>query len=111
MQLSNERYDQIKWFVTTFLPALSTLIAGMATLLGWPNGTLIVGIIALFTTFLGSIMNISTSSYEGDGQLIVDTSNPDKDIYSIAIDDYPSVLANKNTVMLKVKHAEEEPWQ
>lgn len=112
MNLSNERYDQIKWFVTVFLPALATLVAGVFTLMGWPHGETIVGLITLVDVFLGRLMNISSSNYQGDGSLIVDTSDPEKDIYSIAIDDYPSVLADKDTVMLKVKHAGEDwNWQ
>lgn len=109
MQLSNERYDQIKWFVTIFLPALSTLIAGIFALYGLPNGEKVVGLITLVTAFLGTIMNISSSSYQGDGTLVVDTtSDPEKDIYSIVLADYPEVLAGKDTVVLKVVNDREK---
>ena len=40
----------------------------------------------------------------GDGQMVVDSSDPEKDIYSIVIADYPEKLAEKDKVMLKVSH-------
>lgn len=103
MNLSNETYDRLKWITTILLPALGTFIAAICALFGLPYGDKIVGIITAVITFLGAILKTSSDSYSGDGTLIVDTtSDPSHDIYSIAIDDYPEVLAKKDTVVLKV---------
>ena len=103
MNLSNETYDRLKWITTILLPAVSALIAAIWTLFNLPHGEKIVGVIAAVITFLGALLKNSSANYNGDGTLIVDTtSDPSHDIYSIAIDDYPEVLAKKDTVMLKV---------
>jgi len=106
LKMSNKTYDTLKWITWILLPALEVLIAGIFSLYGLPNGEKVVGTIALIDAFLGTLLKKSSDAYTGDGELIVDTSNPDRDIYSIAIEDYPEVLADKDQVMLKVKHPE-----
>ncbi len=101
---SNETYDFLKWVAQIVLPALGTFVASIFTICHLPYGEQIVGIIAAIDVFLGAILKISSDNYTGDGDLIVDTSDPFKDVYSIAISDYPSVLASKERVTLNVKH-------
>lgn len=102
MKMSNETYDFLKWVAGIVLPALGTLYAALAVLWGFPYGEQIVGTISAIDTFLGAILKKSSDNYQGDGVLIVDTSDPLKDVYSLAIDDYPSTLAEKDRVILKV---------
>lgn len=104
MLMTNRTYDFLKWVAQIVLPALGTLYFALARLWGFPYGEQIVGTIIAIDTFLGTVLKISSDNYEGDGELIVDTSDPFKDVYSIAISDYPDVLANKNQVMLNVTH-------
>lgn len=108
---SNETYDRLKWVAQIALPAFITFLAAVFTCLRLPYGTEVVGILAAFDTFLGSLLKKSSDNYEGDGELIIDTSDPFKDIYSIALPDYPETLAEKDTIVLKVKnpaHMKEE---
>ena len=105
MNLSNETYDKLKWVAQIVLPALGTLYFALSSIWGLPFGEQIVGTITAIDTFLGGLLKLSSDGYSGDGQLIVDTSDPLKDVYSIAIDDYPEMLANKDTVVLKVNRA------
>lgn len=105
MNLSNETYDKLKWVAQIVLPALGTFVAGIFALYHLPYGEQVVGTIAAIDTFLGALLKHSSDVYSGDGQLIVDTSDPLKDVYSIALDDYPEMLANKDTVVLKVNRA------
>lgn len=105
MNLSNHDYDVLKWVAQIALPALGTLYFALASIWGLPYGEQIVGTITAIDAFLGALLKVSSDEYQGDGQLIVDTSDPLKDIYSIAIDDYPEKLAEKDTVLLKVSHA------
>lgn len=105
MNLSNETYDTLKWVAQIVLPALGTLYFALSSIWGLPFGEQIVGTITAIDTFLGALLKLSSDGYSGDGQLIVDTSDPLKDVYSIALDDYPEMLANKDTVVLKVNRA------
>lgn len=105
MNLSNETYDTLKWVAQIVLPALGTLYFGLSSIWGLPFGEQIVGTITAIDTFLGALLKLSSDGYAGDGQLIVDTSDPLKDVYSIALEDYPETLANKDTVVLKVNRA------
>lgn len=105
MNLSNETYDTLKWVAQIVLPALGTLYFALSSIWGLPFGEQIVGTITAIDTFLGALLKLSSDGYSGDGQLIVDTSDPLKDVYSIALDDYPETLANKDTVVLKVNRA------
>lgn len=106
MTMSNETYDRLKWIAGILLPALEVFVAGIFSLYGLPHGEKVVGTIALIDAFLGALLKKSSDEYAGDGDLIVDTSDPLKDIYSIAIGDYPEVLANKDQVVLKVRRPE-----
>jgi len=105
MNLSNETYDTLKWVAQIVLPALGTLYFALSSIWGLPFGEQIVGTITAIDTFLGALLKLSSDGYSGDGQLIVDTSDPLKDVYSIALEDYPETLANKDTVVLKVNRA------
>ena len=105
MNLSNEAYDTLKWIAQIALPALGTLYFALASIWGLPYGEQIVGTITAIDAFLGALLKISSDNYPGDGELIVDTSDPLKDVYSIAIEDYPERLAVKDKVVLNVTKA------
>lgn len=104
MQMDNDVYDTLKWVAQIALPAFAALVLGVAKLWNLPYGIEIAGTITALDVFLGALLEKASADYQGDGQLIVDTSDPLKDIYSIAIEDYPERLALKDTVVLKVKH-------
>lgn len=108
MPLSNKTYDFLKFLCTLVLPAIGTLYFGLSELWGHvftlPYPKEVVGTITLICTFIGTILKFSSDNYEGDGVLMVDSSDPLKDIYNIAIPDYPEKLAEKDTVILKVSH-------
>lgn len=104
MTMSNETYDFLKWVAQIVLPAVGTLYFALASIWGLPFGEQIVGTITAVDAFLGAILKISSDKYMGDGQMIVDSSDPEKDIYSIVIADYPEKLATKDKVTLKVTH-------
>lgn len=62
MKLNDKLYNVLKWVVITFLPALSTLIAGAAILYKF-DATVIIGTIGLATTFIGTLIGISSVNY------------------------------------------------
>lgn len=66
MKLTNRTYDLLKWGVTIFLPALMTFVSGLGIVLNIENTEVIVAVIGLITTFLGSLIGISTKNYNNE---------------------------------------------
>lgn len=65
MKMSNKVYDVIKWIVITLSPALTALITGLGLLYGFET-EIIVGTIALVTTFVGTLIGVSSIRYKSD---------------------------------------------
>ena len=66
MKLTNKAYDILKWVTLIFMPALVTMISSIGIALEYEHTQVIVIVLSSFTTFLGSILGVSTVSYEGD---------------------------------------------
>lgn len=62
--MSNKVYDVLKWIVIIVLPALSTLAAALTVIWGFPYGDKIVRTISVVTTFLGTVLMISSMQYK-----------------------------------------------
>ena len=106
MELSNKTYDVLKYIAMIVLPALGSLYFGLSELWQLPYGTQVVGTITLIDTFLGALLKISSTNYTGEGFMIVDTSDPDKDIYRMALNNPVEDLTKKDTVTFKVVQGE-----
>lgn len=107
MMLTNETYDRLKWVTCVVLPRIGTLYFALATIWGVPYGEQVVGTCTALAAFFGYVLTKSSSDYQGDGTLVVDTSDPEKDIYSIVLPDYPEKLADQDTVVLRVQNSTE----
>ena len=62
-KLSNETYDFLKFLVTKALPALGTLYFALTKIWGLPYGIEVVGTISAISLFLGTLIGVSTASY------------------------------------------------
>lgn len=107
MILSNKTYNVLKWMAQYLLPASGALYFALASIWGLPYGEQIIGTITAIDIFLGVILGISTGQYKksdmaSDGQLLIDTSNPLKDIYRLDLGDNLDGLSDKKTITLKV---------
>lgn len=102
MTLTNKQYDVLKWIALYLLPALGTLYFTLSGLWGLPYGEQIVGTITAIDTFVAVIIGISTHNYNGDGTLMIDTSNPNVDTYRFNMDDDLDTLRDRKTILLKV---------
>lgn len=102
----SKTYDTLKWIAQFLLPALGTLYFTISSIWGLPYGEQILGTITAIDLFLGAILGISSSKYEGDGTMIVDTSNPDRDIYRMELSNPVETLSEKDSVVFKVVHGE-----
>lgn len=106
--LSDGQFNLLRRCVELLLPAIGAFYFAMAELWGWPNPGEVVASIAALTTLLGVVLVVLRNSYEKsdakfDGQLNVDTSDPERDIFQVDLgDDLPN-LASKDAITLKVK--------
>jgi hypothetical protein len=89
-----------------WLPALGTLYFALAAIWGLPHAQEVVGSITAFDTFLGVGLHLSSYSYKSnastDGQLVVDKSDPAKDVYSLELTTPPEKMATQSSITLKV---------
>lgn len=102
--MSNKTYNALKLVALVILPALGTLYFALAGIWGLPYAEKIVGSITAVDTFLGVVLHLSSSSYKPaeDGQLVVDKSHPEKDVYSLQLSTPVEDLEQKDYVHLKV---------
>ena len=63
MNLTNKQYDIAKKVVTVVAPAAITFITGLGALYKFDT-TAITGTIALLTTFVGTVLGISSNKYQ-----------------------------------------------
>lgn len=103
MKISNKAYDILKWVAQYVLPGLGTLYFTLSSIWGLPYGEQIIGTISAIDAFLGLLIGLSSSTYEGDGDLVIDQSNPKKDIYRLDLSIPVSDIPSKDKVILSVK--------
>lgn len=103
MVLNDKVYDRIKWLAQYFLPALATLWMALAKIWGFPYGVEIGASISAVDLFLGAILGLSSHNYQGDGDLVVNTDDPEKDVFTLEYDGDPLEIAEKKTVTFIVK--------
>ena len=73
MKFTNKVYDTLKWIARYLLPGIGTLYFTLAELWKLPYTAEVVGTLSALTVFIGMLLGISSSGYEGDGTLkIVD---------------------------------------
>jgi len=65
MQFSNKFYDTLKWISLICLPALNTFLGVILPAVGVADKTtsMIITIIAALSAFIGTLIGISTASY------------------------------------------------
>lgn len=111
---SDSLYDKLKFLTQIFLPALGTLYFAMAGIWGLPGAEQVVGTIVAVDTFLGVILQLSSSAYaksedKYDGELHV--ANPTSDgtlVYQLALKGDPApeeveeLVNRKDELLFKV---------
>ena len=68
MKLPDKIYNTLKWLVIIVSPASATLITGLGLLYGFQT-EVIVGTITLVTAFIGTVIGISTVTYNKTKEL------------------------------------------
>lgn len=64
MKMTNKVYDVLKWIAMVVLPAIGTLYFALAGIWGFPYGEQIVGTLVAIETFLGTLLQISSTQYK-----------------------------------------------
>lgn len=103
MVLSNKAYDRLKWIAQYFVPALATLWLALGKIWNFPYTVEVGATLSAIDIFLGAVLGISSNNYEGDGKLVINTSDPDKDVYSLELNSNPMDLDKKDSVTFKVQ--------
>lgn len=109
--LSDSTYNALKWAVAIGLPAISTFYFAIAAIWGLPYAEQVVGTLAAVATLGGVLLGVSSKQYNNledsqriyDGALVVNESDPMKDVYSLQIDVPLSELKNKSGLNLKIQ--------
>lgn len=101
MAMKNKTYDVLK-FVTLLLPALGTLYFALSGIWSFPYGEQIVGTLSAIEAFLVAILKISSNNYNGEGTLVINTTDPEKDVYNLELNVPVEELSEKKTIMFKV---------
>lgn len=104
MTLNEKTYEFFKWLVQIVLPACAALYSALAALWGFPFAEAVVGTISAIAVFLGAVLKISNSNYEGAGTLVVDTSKADDEQYRLDLNTEFSDLADKKQFVIKVNN-------
>lgn len=101
MKLDNKTYDILKWIAQIVLPAAGTLYFALSSIWGLPYGEQIVGTLTAIDAFLGALLGVTTRAYDGDGKLMIDQTDPNKDVYRLDVGDLDK-LKGKSYITLKV---------
>lgn len=109
--LSNTVYDRLNQLALVVLPAIGAFYFGLSTIWGLPYGEQVVGTCTVAALFVGSLVKISNKSYNKsdakyDGALVIDASDPTKDVYTFEVGTDLSVLKDKQDLVIKVQKSE-----
>ena len=106
--MTDRTYNFLRWVSQYWLPAAGTLYFALASIWNLPFGAEVVGSISAITIFVGAVIGISNRRYKAsgggiDGALIIDDSDPDKDVYQLNLETpIDDVLKGKQTITFKV---------
>lgn len=94
-----------------WLPALAALYSGIAGIWGLGYVSDVVGTLTAVDTFLGVVLHLASAppaisgAVVADGNLVVNKSDPLKDVYSIELNTPVEEIDNKEMITLAVLHS------
>ncbi len=106
--LSGSFYDMLRALSQYILPGVGALYYSLSLIWGLGFGEQVLATTTALGVFVGVVMGISNKSYEEsgdryDGSLVVDSSNPEKDIFSFEVDSPLDQMRDKTELVLKVE--------
>lgn len=110
--ITGKLYNQLKFLAQIVLPALATLYVTLAGLWGLPATEAVVGTIVAFDTFLGVVLQISSSNYNSStaqGTLNIHETETGK-MFDLNLSGDPELeLEGKDRVVFKVQKTNTAP--
>jgi len=110
--ITGKLYDALKWVAMVVLPPLAAFILGAGVLMEWDGAAKVAGVITLFNTFLGAILQASSVKFKSyqktdesfDGYVTPGERDPDTGIPGMAftVSRHPDDFLNRNVIRLKV---------
>lgn len=106
--LSNRAYDVLNQIGLVILPAIGALYFGLSTIWGLPYGEQVVGTCTVLALFVGALVKLSNKSYNNseakyDGALVIDDSDPNKDVYTFEVGTDLAELKDRKDLVIKVQ--------
>lgn len=106
-------YDTLKWIALVALPAVGTAYFAIAQIWGLPDANEVIGTIVAVDTGLGTILHISSTTYNQsgnafDGTMDVVTTPEGRKTYSLTLNGDPSELQHSDTVVFQVNNPDKE---
>ncbi len=113
MTFSNKAYDVLKYVAQIVLPALATLYAVLAGLWDLPRPDAVVGTIVALDTFLGVLLQLSSSSFNKsdakfDGNINVVGLADGAKQFNLELHGDPMDLVGKDQVVFQVSQVDGE---
>lgn len=104
--LSDKPYSVGKKLVQIYIPAISSLYFGLASIWNLPAADKVTGTLALVATFIGVCLGVSSKQYDKaeagyDGQLEVEHKEGRK-IFTLHLDGDPEELETNSAITFKV---------
>lgn len=104
--MKNKTYDILKRIALVILPATGAAYFATAEIWSLPYAAQVVGTITVIETFLGAVLGFSSKAYNQQvsvaGKIVIDTQDPEKDLYTLLIDRPVSELSPGQEVIFKV---------
>lgn len=88
---NNMWYDRMKFISQIVLPGIGALYYGLAQIWGLPKAEEVLGTVTVIGTFLGVLLQISTSRYQKgggvyDGEIVTETLPGGEPVYALAFE-------------------------
>lgn len=74
MKFDNATYDCLKWIANYLLPGITTLWLALGKIWNLPFTTEIGATMAAIDVFMHTVLGISKSNYEGEGEIVLDSN-------------------------------------
>lgn len=109
MYFKGKLYDVLKFIALIFLPAFGVFYVGLGQIWGFPEIDKVATSIVVVQTFLGTLLQISSSQYRNSvkaisGYLTANGEDPDTGIpnLQLTVTKHPTEILEGKTAMLKI---------
>lgn len=108
---SDAIYKTIRRLAEYGFPALIALYFALSEAWHWGNQAEIMASLAAVNVFLGAVVGVSRRTWQNsdapyDGDLVIDTRDPDRDLATLDLTTMPEDIRDMNAATFRVKRLE-----